>query len=95
MGAENDTHQTIFCVKNEYVLCLGWEGRVVFFVVLVSVIASSGRVNAVASPRPSVAKHRMGPTSASARRPGTVRMNTCDFQLTISYHTYNFPLCGV
>ena len=63
-------------------LCLGWDcGVVVEFVVdvgvVVPVVAPSGRGDAVASPRPSVAdpRPRWGPTNASAWRPATVRMN--------------------
>ena len=52
---------------------------VVDVVVVVPVVAPSGRGDAVASPRPSVAhpRPRWGPTNASAWRPATVRMNTC------------------
>ena len=63
-------------------LCLGWDcGVVVEFVVdvvvVVPVVAPSGRGDAVASPRPAVADPRVrrGPTGASAWRPATVRMN--------------------
>ena len=63
-------------------LCLGWEcGAVVEFVVdvvvVVPVVAPSGRGDAVASPRPAVADPRVsrGTTWAAAWRPATERMN--------------------
>ena len=66
-----------------YVLRSGWGcGAAVEFVVdvvvVVPVVAPSGRGDAVASPRPAVADPRVsgGPTDASAWRPATVRMNT-------------------
>ncbi len=65
-----------------YVLRSGWGcGAVVEFVagvvVVVPVVAPSGRCAAVASPRPAVADPRVsrGTTWAAAWRPATVRMN--------------------
>ncbi len=52
-------------------------GFVVKVVVVVPVVAPSGRDDAVASPRPAVADLRVsrGPTGASAWRPATVHTN--------------------
>ena len=68
VGAKKDT-------SADNVSELGERVVVVCLVALVPVVAPSGRGDAVASPRPSVARPRRGPTSASARRPGTVRIN--------------------
>ena len=73
----SDTASYVCCVRG------GRCGVVVEFVVdvvvVVPVVAPSGRGVAVASPRPAVADPHVsrGTTWAAAWRPATERMNTC------------------
>ena len=85
LGAINDINaENDISAKNDICVAFGWECRVVVefvvdVVVVVVVVAHSGREDVVAFPRPAVADPRVsrGLTMALAWRPATERMNIC------------------